>query len=324
MIPKDQNPEKCGEGQTQQSYICTLKQKLWMMTQMITVEPLVFLYQMAKTIVKPALDNLELEKACRVNLNYSSTICDSILNGSHENYTHENNEIQEALSNMHSWQQPLQSFTPLVLVIFFGSFSDRHRLRKPFLLFPLLGDIIGLSGCILCVVYMELWPLEVQGVMQNVVPSMLGSSVVILMYTTAYIADTTSVENRTMRLGVLQILLSVSGPLGNSFCGNFFLRFGYIGVLSTAVAVLSVALLYGILFIKEVSKADEEPKKCLILDLFNPQHAIDTFTIIVKKKAGISRGYAVATVLMIFLHRGAFEGKFDGSFITIKLMTSPI
>lgn len=83
---------------------------------------------------------------CRVNLQYNSTICSAILTGNHSNYSRENEEVQKVISTMHSWQQPVQSFTPLVLVLFLGSFSDRHKCRKPFFLMPIIGELFGIAG----------------------------------------------------------------------------------------------------------------------------------------------------------------------------------
>nr|XP_023012216.1 uncharacterized protein LOC111502375 isoform X2 [Leptinotarsa decemlineata] len=121
----------------------SLKQKLVTIKKAVTVEPVVGFYYMAVYLCKPALANLEIEKACRVNLQYNDSICDTIVEGQHKNYSAFNHEIQVTISEMHSWQQPVQSFMPLILILFLGSYSDRHKWRKPFIILPIVGEVLG-------------------------------------------------------------------------------------------------------------------------------------------------------------------------------------
>lgn len=53
----------------------------------ITVEPLLACYIMPSVLASLATQNLNLEKACRVNLNYDPEICDALTRRDTANYT---------------------------------------------------------------------------------------------------------------------------------------------------------------------------------------------------------------------------------------------
>lgn len=289
---------------------CQVKQLIKHL-KIITVEPLAALYQMSVILSKPALDNLEFEKACRVNLNFNDTICEAILKGKYENYTPQNHEVQAVISNMHSWQQPVQSIMPLVLALFLGSFSDHYKLRKPFLLLPLLGQVGGYVSCIFCVMYMNTWPLEVQGVSQKIIPSLFGGQTMLVMATTAFIADISTKQMRTLRLGIVQIVISVISPLTNSFAGVLFLKIGYLGILIMSTILLTIALLYGYLYIQEDGLNKVKEDKQFLKKLFNIKHVSETCMILFKKIPGTSRIFILTMIVVTFLYRSAFDGEYD-------------
>uniref|UniRef100_UPI0034D70A73 uncharacterized LOC136856709 n=1 Tax=Euwallacea similis TaxID=1736056 RepID=UPI0034D70A73 len=289
----------------------TFKDTIKHLKEVITVEPLIACYQMALFVSKPALDNLEFEKACKVNLRYDSGICKAILSGNHSQHKSENEEVQRVISTMHSWQQPVQSFTPLILVLFLGSFSDRHKWRKPFLLMPLVGELFGVVGCIMCTLFMTQLPLEVQGISQKIIPSLLGGQTMLVMATTAYIADISSVKMRTFRLGIVQIVISVVLPTVQSFSGILFVKAGYMSVLTVSAILHFVALLYGVLWIKETQKdRTKKFERCVLADMFNPEHTKETFNLLMqKKRENNDRLLVWLLILMAFLQRAAFDGE---------------
>lgn len=207
------------------------REKLRYVRELITVEPLLACYICAAIIIIPSLQDLELEKACRVNRGFGDEICVPILQGEHENLTEENTLVQTTVVDMHSWQNPLQQVMPLILILFLGSYSDRHKIRKPFLILPLLGELFSVVSCVLCVVFMNSWPLEVLGVSQGVIPSFFGGYTMMNMAAFSYIADVSSVEMRTLRIGVVQLVLNVIAPIVQPLSGVLYAALGYIGVL---------------------------------------------------------------------------------------------
>ncbi|CAH2008674.1 unnamed protein product [Acanthoscelides obtectus] len=278
----------------------SVKEKLRYTREVITVEPLFAAYVMAAFLCKPALRYLEFEKSCRVNLNLDDPTCDAILLSEHDNYTEQNNQILYLISNMYSWQLPLTVAAPLVLVLFLGSYSDRRQWRKPFLLLPIFGEFFGVFGCILCVVFMKSLPLEAQGVFQTVIPSLFGGQTMLVMAVYSYIADVSTVEMRTLRIGVMQIVLNFITPVTQSFSAHLFNLTGYYGVLLVAGGLYLFGFLYGLFFIKEPRKI-KAAKKSFCADVFDPAHAIETFNLVLKKKEGNKRIYIwIVLVTLLF------------------------
>lgn len=295
-----------------------VRKKIIYFKHVITVEPLIGSYVMASILCGPMLINLEFEKSCRVNLKLNDSVCENILSGNIENLTETNTEIQILIGNMHSWQQPVQSIMPLILVLFLGSFSDRHKWRKPFLVLPIFGEFFSVIGCTLCVVFMRSWPLEAQGIFQTVVPSFFGGQTMIVMAVYAYIADVSTMEMRTLRIGIVQIVLNVIYPLTQFFSANLFELAGYYVVLSLAGALYVFGFLYGTFCIKEPREKSVTSEKNIVCDIFNPKHAVETFNIVLKQKEGNNRQYIWLVLVTLFIYSAVVVGETSVFFLYVQ------
>ncbi|XP_076257841.1 lysosomal proton-coupled steroid conjugate and bile acid symporter SLC46A3-like [Rhynchophorus ferrugineus] len=277
-------------------------EKLSYIKEVITVEPLIACYIMPAILAKPALLVLEFEKACRANLALNDTVCDGIIASEQDIYPEANARIQILISDVHSWQLPIQSVMPLILVLFLGSYSDRHQWRKPFLLLPLIGELFAVTGCILSVIFMKYWPLELHGFLQTIVPSFFGGQTMLVMAVFAYIADVSTLEMRTLRIGIVQIVMNACVPIVQSFSALLFNEIGYIGCLLIAGALYLFGIIYGVFWIKEPKRPQKESKKSLLADIFDTKHAIDTFKLILTKNAGNDRVFIVLLLVGLFLY----------------------
>ncbi|XP_030760082.1 uncharacterized protein LOC115885343 [Sitophilus oryzae] len=280
----------------------TTKEKIAYVKEVITVEPLIATYIMSAILVKPALTVLEFEKACKANLGLNDTICDGIVASEQDIYPRENEKIQILISNVHSWQYPIQSVMPLILVLFLGSYSDRHQWRKPFLLLPLIGELFAVLGCILSVIFMSSWPLELHGVLQTIIPSFFGGQTMLVMAVFAYIADVSSLDMRTLRIGVVQIVMNACVPTVQSFSAVLYVRIGYIPCLLIAGFLYLIGIIYGVFWIKEPKRPIKDSKKGLLADIFDTRHAVDTFKLILTKNPMNDRVFIVLLLLGLFVY----------------------
>lgn len=64
-----------------------VRQKFKNIRKNITVEPLMFCYVVPGTLAALAIQNLNLDKACRINMNYGDLICDALEIREVGNYT---------------------------------------------------------------------------------------------------------------------------------------------------------------------------------------------------------------------------------------------
>lgn len=197
------------------------KEKLKYIRSVITVEPLLCLYILPSIIGSIAVQNLNLELACRVNLNYSDETCNKVLarDRSDNSTLQAEIEVQKLVVNMIAWKTPLSSAVPAILVLFIGSYSDRHKIRKPFMIAPLIGETIGAIGFFLCAFNRYSWPMEAVGLSEALFPALTGGFTTMLMAVYSYVADISSIEMRTLRIGVVHITVQILFPIGSSLSG---------------------------------------------------------------------------------------------------------
>lgn len=108
----------------------TFKEKCKHIKSSVTIEPMLACYIMPSVLAGLATQNLNLEKACRVNLDYGEVICNALQQRQTANYTEEERAVQSLVAGMQGWKTVLQSLMPCLLILFWGSWSDRHGRRK--------------------------------------------------------------------------------------------------------------------------------------------------------------------------------------------------
>lgn len=124
----------------------SFKEKCHYLWNNITVEPLLAFFVMPSMLTNLGTQNLNLEKACRVNLNYTDIICDALTNRQTANYTlyvsistwywvlfisdltfnwffSEEKEVQKLVAGMSGWRTAIQSALPCMLILFWGSMT---------------------------------------------------------------------------------------------------------------------------------------------------------------------------------------------------------
>jgi MFS transporter, PCFT/HCP family, solute carrier family 46, member 3 len=206
----------------------------------VTIEPILACYIMPSVLAGLATQNLNLEKACRVNLNYTDEVCDALVRRDTANYTQlgdlnggavrlkwcslvfwtfsEEKQVQQIVAAMVGWKTVIQSALPCLLILFWGSWSDRHGRRKPCILIPIVGEFITAIGLILCT-YFKDWPMEVAAVNEALWPGLTGGWFTMLMGVFSYLADVTTEEERTLRIGIANLCFSLGVPIGMAFSG---------------------------------------------------------------------------------------------------------
>lgn len=210
----------------------------------ITLEPLVACFVLPSMLLMLGVQNLNLEKACRVNLNYNETICDALHNRETANYSMEEIEIQKLVARMTGWKMALTSAFPCLLILFFGSWSDRHGKRKPCIMIPLVGQILMAFSLLLCV-YFDRTPIEVAIFVEVFFPcitgicdirfirydnklnnyylkmffNVSGSHFTMMVGIFSYMADITKESERTVRIGIISLTYSVGVPFGMASSG---------------------------------------------------------------------------------------------------------
>lgn len=276
------------------------KEKCSHIKELITVEPLIVCYIIATMLRVPLLNELRIEKACKSNCGYNDTVCDSYKHD-YFKYHSEFENVNKVIESTNYWQIPLQIILIVTIVLFSGSFSDKHKLRKLFMLLPIIGELFAVIGGIFSIIFMREWPLEVLIITEAIVPSLLGGQPMIMMAIYSYIADISTIKMRTLRIGSIQIITNFFILVVRSFNNSLFKVIGFIPILIITGLIYLIGLLYGIYRVKDVRSDDKIVQKSLLKDVINFKLIIDAIMILFKKKNGNKRIFMWLILLLTFL-----------------------
>ncbi|XP_011300354.1 proton-coupled folate transporter-like [Fopius arisanus] len=286
----------------------SFREKLHFLSSNITVEPMVACYIMPSVLASLATQNLNLEKACRVNLGYSDRVCSALAARNTTGYEEEETAVQQLVAGMQTWKLALQSGLPTLLILFLGAWSDRTGLRKPCMLLPIVGEFLTSVSLIICTYWFYELPMEAAGVSEAFWPAITGGWFTMFMAIFSYIGDITTVESRTLRIGAVNVFLSLSVPIGMALSGILYIKIGFYGVFAISTVCYVASFVYGLVVIKEAPRPDNYvPVKrtnmsvcATIVDFFSFRHIEETFRVAFKKGAN-NRQKRVAVLMIIVM-----------------------
>ncbi|XP_023720850.1 proton-coupled folate transporter isoform X2 [Cryptotermes secundus] len=286
----------------------------------ITVEPMLACYIMPCVLAMLATQNLNLEKACRVNLRYDEKVCAALTARETANYTEQETQVQQLVAGMTIWKTVVQSSLPCLLMLFLGSWSDRHGRRKPCMLLPITGEFLTCIGLILCTYFFFELPMEVAGVVEALFPAITGGWFTMFMAIFSYIADVTTVEMRTLRIGIVNLFVSLGVPVGMALSGVLYSQIGFYGIFSISATMYVMSFCYGVFRIKEAprQKTEQEKKRkeafkqqrCgFIRDFFDIRHISETFRVGFKEGKNNRRMRVIMLMIACMVIIGPMHGE---------------
>lgn len=293
----------------------SLSEKTAYIRKNITVEPMLAMYTIPSVLSSLATQNLSLEKACRVNLGYSDDICDALTRRETANYTFEESEVQKLTASMAGWKTFIQSALPAVIILFVGSWSDRHGCRKPCMLLPIIGEFLTAVGLLVCTYFYYELPIEATTFSEAVFPAMTGGWFVMFMAVFTYIADVTSEVDRTFRIGVVNVFFSIGIPIGMALSGVMYRLIGFYGVFGLSACMYLCSFWYGYKHIKETPKkwSGDGPEPAglvgFLKDFFEVRYLLETFHTSFKKGANNRRVRVVLLMVVVMLVIGPMHGE---------------
>ncbi|XP_035435163.2 proton-coupled folate transporter [Spodoptera frugiperda] len=223
-----------------------------------TVEPCLFIYMLCTAISSLAVMNMHLDKACRVNFDYGDDICDRIAKRNTTGLDKEEKEIQSLVSAVVAWKFPLQTAIPAAMVLFVGAWSDKYKKRKICILFPFIGEIICNIGLLFATYFFKELSLTATALIEALPAAFTGGYIIIFMGMFSFMADRTTIENRTFRLGLVTICVTAGTPTGTALSGILLRAMGYYGVFSLLLVLYTISFVYGLFRLEDVVLPDEE------------------------------------------------------------------
>ncbi|XP_066901544.1 probable peptidoglycan muropeptide transporter SLC46 [Halyomorpha halys] len=247
----------------------------------IGVEPVMFLYMSAYMMTSVVGEQFFIFKACTVNLGFPKNICEHIMDKANQNY---NKQVQVEVSKFFQYEGVTSNAIPLVLAFILGGWSDRVGRKLPLLL-GLFGCLIYYFALFLNNIF-ELWPLEAILYTACFPSALTGMNLSIFMACFAYLADTTPIDQRTLRTTLLEVAYLLPMPIGTalgSYLYNGPLKISFKGMFLINCAILSIAILYTLLVIpwRTRDPPKDGDRACTL------GHIVDTLKILlVKRKEG--------------------------------------
>ncbi|KAK9874853.1 hypothetical protein WA026_005669 [Henosepilachna vigintioctopunctata] len=285
----------------------------------ITVEPLMLFFITSSMMATLTTENLNLEKACRVNIGFNASVCDAMVIRDRSRYTPEQEiQVQKLVSSMLVYKTAAQGIIPFLLMLFLGSWSDRHRRRKPFILMPIYGDIVSSLGYILCTYFFTQLSVEYAIFFEAIPVSVTGGWFCFFVGVYSYVTEKSSEETRTMRIGTATMFTHVSLTMGIALSGITYRKLGFYGVYSLSLFMFVAAIFYGIIMIEDDLSSKNsngkngtkmEPKKSFLVDLFDYRHIVNTFAIVFKEGAFTKRLKLCLVMILVLLNVGSYRGE---------------
>ncbi|XP_049280678.1 thymic stromal cotransporter protein-like isoform X1 [Anopheles funestus] len=305
----------------------------------ITIEPVIVFYIFG-VVSGTALKVFEYEKACVTKLGADLRVCEYFVEledddicsepddtnrtiAGVENFTEFRSlvcEAQQLSTNevvfLNSYRSIIFGIIQVVVLLFAGSWSDRVGLRKPCILVPIAADIVAFSIYILSAIFMREIPLEVAGIVPNLIISLSGGVPLVITGIYSYLTVCTDEKDRTFRFACTAVVYATIPIVANFFSGHLFKYFGFIKLCVLCIVTDTIGLLYGLFILKEpadleptvdnqTKEGDEKLSKPTLRQLFDIGLVVDCVKVFLKKRDFNCRNILYLTVLAYFINYGA-------------------
>ncbi|XP_028981754.1 thymic stromal cotransporter homolog [Diachasma alloeum] len=253
----------------------------------VSVEPTMWLYMMAYMVTSVVEQAFFVHKACRVNHGFSEEVCKNI--SANETVK---DVVQRTVSNFHQWNNIAGHVVPIILALFFGNWSDRRGRKLP-LVIGLLGKVIY-SGMVVVNALVPKWDVFMIIYTASIPMGMLGGDVAIFGSCFAYISDVSSVQRRTFRVTLLDIVYLSTMPTGialGSYLFTSVFNGSYAIMFSINTSLLILAVIYSLIVLKWQTNPRQQPLNGMnpFTDFFDKEHVIATVKTLSKRRPKFSR-----------------------------------
>ncbi|XP_044265548.1 uncharacterized protein LOC123011908 isoform X2 [Tribolium madens] len=298
----------------------TLRSKLRLVFNNNTVEPILVCFVLPCVMANLATQNLNMDKACRVNLRLSEDVCDGLALRDVSRYNQSDEvAVQKLVATMNAWKNVIQSFVPSLLLLFLGSWSDRHKRRKPCFLAPIIGEMMTCMGLLLCTVFYYELAIEYNVFFESVPPSLTGGWFAMFMAVFSYIGGITSVQTRTLRIGAVNIFVNISFTVGNALSGILYQHIGYYGIFSLSLLFYVVGFLYGLFVVKDIANDGKATNpKNFLRDFFDTKHVAKTFEVAFKKGKRNRKARICAMMALCVVITGPMHGEVSVLYLFVR------
>lgn len=286
----------------------------------ITVEPILVFYVLPNVMSSLAMQNLNLEKACRVNYKFDEEICDALSARNKTGYNETDEQaVQKLVATINAYKNVIQSILPSFLLIFLGAWSDKHRRRKPCIMMPLMGEIVTIIAFICSVYFFYQLPVEFNCFFEAVPPALTGGWFAMFMGVFSYISGISSVETRTLRIGAVNMFSNVSVTIGIAISGVLYKQGGSYGVFGFALSMYIVGLSYAYFRVKEEGNPElKRSDKGWLREFFDFKNVKDTFAVAFKEGKRNRKKRICTIMVLVMVIIGPIHGEMNVMYLFVR------
>ncbi|CAH2075033.1 unnamed protein product, partial [Iphiclides podalirius] len=274
----------------------TRKEKMKYVKSNITVEPILTLFMVPSVLTLLAAQNLYIDKACRVNLQFGDEVCMDLRLRKTDNHTSQEIEVQKLIASVQSWRSVVNTIVPTLLMLFIGAWSDKTGRRKICMLMPIFAELMTCLLNIINTYFFYEISVEWTVLIDIIFPSLTGG-----WY--------------TMFLGF---------PIGMGFSGVLIKYLGYYGVFSIAGSIHLFNFCYLYFTIEDHTWLENKQKKkrsgCIgfLIEFFDVKSLKETLGIVFKKGRNNRRLHLCLILTCVCLHFGPLMGELSVMYIFVR------
>ncbi|KAK7075055.1 hypothetical protein SK128_006948 [Halocaridina rubra] len=301
----------------------------------MTVEPLMLLDGLAFSNIHVYIENLQMDRVCRVSAGFSEDICENLKSNQEASV-----EVQQKYSVFALYNGIIAAALPLFFILFMGAWSDKYGRKVP-LVAVQIGHALHAAGYLLASLFPS-WPAEIL-LLVTLLDTLGGGTVSFLTAANSYLGDVTSEESRTSRVGLANSIWFLGGPAGTLLGTYIYTRGGYLPLFGTSLTLSIMAVVYVLVFLpeshgpfakKEESETDTQKASLdmrdsvaavygiektpvtkidllqeditvatMIKDFFNPRRIFDSFKSTLRKREGNTRALILLLIFTSLLRR---------------------
>ncbi|XP_042222277.1 proton-coupled folate transporter-like [Homarus americanus] len=323
---------KMESGQKSSKSVCS---RVMGVLKGVSVEPLMLLDGLAFSNMHVYIENMQMERVCRVGSGFSQQVCDDLKSDPAASV-----EVQQRYSVFALYNGIIAAALPLFFILFMGAWSDKYGRKVP-LVAVQVGHVLHAAGYLLASLAPQ-WPAEML-LLVTLLDTLGGGTVSFLTAANSYISDVSSEESRTSRVGLANSIWFLGGPVGTLMGTYIYTWGGYLPLFATSLTLSLMAVVYVVVCLPEshgpfAKKADASapghksqvelrdsvavvygmevkatPSSTLhntrptlsimIKDFFNPRRIFDSFKSTLRQREGNTRALILILIFTSLLRR---------------------
>ena len=270
----------------------------------VTIEPAIFLIAFSDILDDISVKQMQIDKCCHVDFGFNDTVCDNLVS----QFEKENDLIQAEIAQFNVFQEMVSSSLPIFFSFYIGAWCDMFGRKLTMFLF-IASRLVGQS-ILITLAYNMHWAKE--WYLLSLIPvTLTGGYAAFRISTNAFIADISGLEQRALRMGMIQLAQLIGKPTAAPL-GAYLLREG--GFVCVTSASLAGTFLGGLFLAIRMryfkwKPTEQGPNAKSQRHPFSLYHITDALKVLVKKRSGPNRAYMLILMLIICLQVGPAYGE---------------